>query len=58
MIELGVALMLITVSAVVLIIAVFVFIDMQKEGREKTHKVRRNFGFPGENIDIDRKDKK
>lgn len=57
MVELGIAIMLITTSAVTMIIALFVLIDMRKEKKERPKRYRRNFGFPGKNIEIDRKDR-
>jgi len=50
--------MLVTISAVTMIIALFIFIDSRKEMSDRTEKMGRNFGFPRKNIDIDRKDEK
>jgi hypothetical protein len=56
--EVGIAFMLVTISAVTMIIALFIFIDSRKEMSDRTEKMGRNFGFPRKNIDIDRKDEK
>jgi len=51
------AIALLTAAAVMLVIAIALFIDARREYKRNIDKVSRNFGFGKKSIDIDRKEK-